>query len=184
MSEIKLGKLINPNSNHERDAIHIAVCPVVAAEDMNPGEHIGFFEPGNTELVRVVPNPIGIVDPFLAGRVLARQRFFMLLYPQTITGLRHVWTHPAFAFTTDEKIAVARKWIEDLAADIKTSYERLMEAAEQFATDERCTYDNSERFKDVSNERWEEFWTHYAIVTGKTVRDFLPYDFIPFACSC
>jgi hypothetical protein len=36
------------------------------------------------------------VDPFLADPVQPGQMFWLFLYPQTITGLRHVWEHLAF----------------------------------------------------------------------------------------
>ena len=62
-----------------------------------PGQHVGLAEEGNLELVGPCDRPIGVVDPFLAGAVEPGQRFWLFLYPGTITSLRHVWTHPVFA---------------------------------------------------------------------------------------
>ena len=88
-----VGKLADGNA--KRDAIHIAIAPVVAAEELTPGQDIGPLADG-----RFGPcdKPIGIVDPFLRESVGEGERCFLFLYPNTITSLRHVWTHPAFVY--------------------------------------------------------------------------------------
>jgi hypothetical protein len=95
----KLGELIT-DGDRRRDAIHIAVAPVTAAvtagEDLGPGWHVGFIRTGDTETVGPSDQPIGLVDPFLQQPVRKGERFWLFLYPNTITGLRHVWTHPVF----------------------------------------------------------------------------------------
>jgi hypothetical protein len=92
----RLGQLIE-DGDRRRDAIHIAVAPVTAAERLAPGQHVGLVQEGDLELVGPCDRTIGVVDPFLTEEVEAGQRFWLFLYPGTITGLRHVWTHPAFA---------------------------------------------------------------------------------------
>lgn len=97
MDEIKLGQLLE-NDDRRRDAVHVAVMPVTAAEHLYPGQHIGFIGPIR-ELVASTGEPIGIVDPFLQKSVRQGERFLMCMYPGTITSLRHVWTHPAITTT-------------------------------------------------------------------------------------
>lgn len=91
---VKIGQLITEPVG--RDAIHVAIAPVTAGEDLTPGALIGFDEAlGDT--VRARADGIGIVDPFLREAPQKGQRFYMFLLPNTITSLRHVWTHPQFA---------------------------------------------------------------------------------------
>ena len=92
----QLGQLIE-DGDRRRDAIHIAVAPVTATERLAPGQHVGLVREGNLELVGPCDCHIGIVDPFLTKEVEPGQRFWLLLYPGTVTGLRHIWTHPVFA---------------------------------------------------------------------------------------
>lgn len=91
--------------DYERDAIHIAVAPVVAAHTLTPGEHVGLV--GSNGAARFSPRHIGIVDPFLKDEVKGGQRFWLFLYPNTITSLKHLWTHPEFEAREREEFAKA-----------------------------------------------------------------------------
>jgi hypothetical protein len=176
--DVILGRLID--GEQQRDAIHIAVAPVVAAEKLSPGQHIGFVGDDTTK-VGVTRTPIGIVDPFVTGMIYPDQKFWMFLYPQTITSLRHDWAHPAFsAVVAADPVAESRAWIEGFAAEIEQTYNRLMEAADLWIEEGDYTYDNSEHYKDHW-DKFPEFWKHYEIVTGKKVED--KSDTF-FRCSC
>lgn len=180
--DVKLGVLID--ETQQRDAIHIAIAPVVADTELHPGMDIGFV--GNdTTLVGYSPTPIGIVDPFLKRAVTRGQRFWMFLYPQTITSLRHDWAHPAFpdyeqnhAVTADPE-GESKRWIENFATKLDQTYSRLMGAADRWREYGDYTYDNSEIYKSHWDE-FEEFWKHYEIVTGEKVEDKSHF----FTCSC
>lgn len=96
-----------PSRDARRDAVHIAVIPVVATHTLYPGHHVGINESG----CAYAPNydyrsdkTIGIVDPFLGGGVNKGEQFWLFLYPGTITSLRHVWTHPAFTAKVPVKL--------------------------------------------------------------------------------
>lgn len=129
MNTPKLGQLIE--ENEQRDAIHVAIAPVVAGEKLSPGDHIGFLPDGRAGEVK---EPIGVVDPFLKKIVKPGERFFMLLYPGTITGLRHEWAHPAFtqAQKTDDEKTESEKWLRAYATQMncydepEEAYQRLL----------------------------------------------------------
>jgi hypothetical protein len=99
-----------PNLGHladntaRRDAVHVAVAPVVAGEELSPGERVALGKYG--EAYGPTSKPIGIVDPFLTENVQRGQRFWLFLLPNTVTSLRHVWTHPAFKVTIPEATCV------------------------------------------------------------------------------
>ena len=87
-----LGTILN--HGEKRDAIHLAVEPVVAGQFMHPGDHINVVNGIATRCEE--GKGLGIVDPFIIGNVKEGQRFWFVMYPRQVTSLRHVWAHPAF----------------------------------------------------------------------------------------
>lgn len=89
-----LGTIIK--ETEKRDAIHLAVEPVIAGDRLLPGDHI-LLDPNNGKAFRAPLNQgLGIVDPFLGQVIQPGERFWLVVYPRQITSLRHVWEHPAF----------------------------------------------------------------------------------------
>lgn len=80
-----------------RDAIHVAVIPMKAGCFLKPGEHVEIRRNSYGEILPVAPGKgVGVVDPYLTEDVRPGQMFWLFLYPNTVTSLRHVWSHPAF----------------------------------------------------------------------------------------
>jgi len=196
--ELPLGQIID--DKQQRDAIHIAVAPVVAVETLYPGQHIGFVDDAKTRVGTAAANRIGIVDPFLSEAVQPEQRFWMFLYPGTITSLRHDWTHPAFADAAPSKgappqllpdKAVSEAWLRDFCrmSDCP-EYETVMKAIQGEFENHDPSYYSSGGYidneylhfdgRDAHAEIPDEFWTHAEIVLGKK----LPLKPRSFSCSC
>lgn len=185
-----LGTIID--DTQKRDAIHIAVEPVVAGERLHPGCHITVIdgvawasspddppEPGE--------EPLGIVDPFLTRNVKKGQRFWFLMYPRMVTSLRHVWAHPAFPDevgtpapaverVADDK-AASEKWLRDFCdrSDCP-GYETVIAAVLDQADEEYVHFDG----RDAHGEIPSEFWHHAEIVLGRKFEHHPTY----FSCSC
>src|SRR5262245_12646153 len=100
---IPIGRLVAAGEG--RDAVHVAIAPTTAPCELWPGQHGD--QHGTPEAPGVTP--VGIVDPFLREPVLPGQRFWLLLYPNTVTSLRHEWTHPAFPTTSAAEVNLAIK---------------------------------------------------------------------------
>lgn len=86
----KLGTLIENAA--QRDAVHVAIAPMKAGTKLSPGDHVGISSEG--EATEEDTPHIGIVDPFLRKVVRPGETFWLVLYPGSVTNLRHMWDHP------------------------------------------------------------------------------------------
>jgi hypothetical protein len=167
-----LGKLIPEGAG--RDAIHIAVAPVVAVERLAPGQHIGLLDDGKAGSS---VTPIGIVDPYLPSPVYPGDRFFLWLYPRTITSLRHEWTHPAFS-RTPTTISDSEAWLRTFAGRWHMHYDSMI----QSAIEGESICGSTENY-DMEPAEKAEFWVRAEIVTGrKFSEDHRETTY--FRCSC
>ena len=167
-----------------RDAVHIAVVPVVAGEDLWAGTHVGLVD---GKLSRKSTH-IGVVDPFLTVTVKAGEKCWLFLYPGSITSLSHLWSHPAFdpqdpvgRISKDDHIAKSKAWIAEHADLLGLSADVLMENASAWLDcEEYSVQHGSVRWRDNFNPT--EFWHHYEVVTGKVVADDKKHSF--YCCTC
>jgi hypothetical protein len=168
------------------------VAPVVAGMTLKPGDRIGFTD--NGDAYTVVTNAkklLGIVDPFLHEKaVYEGDKFYMFLYPNTITSLRHEWTHPAFEYEDELarleptlyrlKGAVAEeKWVSDFAENMGSDFHEIMEAADNYL----LSGDYLSRggtFEGYSVP--DEFWDKYEAIKRKKVAEEDRGSFL--SCSC
>jgi hypothetical protein len=188
-----LGTIIGDGAG--RDAIHLAVEPVVASERLLAGQDVYLLPDGRA--AKGKDNAVGIVDPFLRQSVKEGEKFWLVVYPRQITSLRHVWSHPAFPeelgsdqFTEEQRAqakAIAKRlegvtpseqWIREEADRIGVTYEELMDHAKQRAADEWHYWSEGGRFEGVSLRNG--FWDHYGKVVGEEVGDKGHF----FSCSC
>lgn len=160
-----------------RDAIHIATFAVTSDEKLYAGQHIGFIGDGN-KVSSKAAKLSGIVDPFLPGTVFPGQIFWLLLYPRTITSLRHAWTHPDVPNEVKPKTS-AQEWMEEFAGQYGFSADRMINAADSYLA-------HGEYFVDGGTFEGsrvpDEFWGHYESIKGVVVPDDDRDNF--FSCSC
>ncbi len=136
-NDLKLGEIIV--GHQYRDAIHIAVAPVVAGDALDAGMPIGFGADSETAFfagkLGAKYKAIGIVDPFLRRPVNKGDKFWMFLYPNTVIGMRHEWQHPAFKDgdiqTAKDPEGESRRVLENIAAELDVTYTALMRDAER-----------------------------------------------------
>lgn len=199
-----LGSIIDKNA--KRDAIHLAVEPVVAGETLSAGQDVGRKADGTFGSTGIKGKFLGIVDPFLRGRVHIGDRFWLIMYPRQISSLRHVWAHPDFPDEVEVKAVpmpnakeivekhkknikmetsawkAAKERLQEFASELNESYASLMEHATEYV--ESGTYWSAgDKFESI--EMPIHFWDDFELVTGMTVPDKSDewYGYF-FSCSC
>jgi len=189
MNEPQLGKLIPKDEEQARDAVHVAIVPITAGHTLRPGERFG-FENGNSQIAyRTVSGfhtltTIGIVDPFLREKeVLEGDRFWGFLLPNTVTGMRHFWQHPAFKNETvsESNKDRSKKWLREFCDRYYTRFDYLIEQV--MSGTDICLGDD--RVYDIihNESEMELLWTHLEIYTGKTFSE-EHRDDVSWRCGC
>ena len=176
MENLGIGKIIT--TEQHKDAIHVAIVPVVAGEKLFPGWHVGIKESQGFH----AETPCGIVDPFLPSVFVQKgQTFWLFMYPNTVTNLRHDWTHPAFAehSSSPTEMDASIAWMREAARSLGVSYETLIEEGSPLV--EGDYINNGEHIRDIWYDLGEEFWKHRKIITG---RDVSMNNRGGFTCSC
>lgn len=179
MSDVCLGS--SPLDGQQRDAIHVAVIPMIASEMLRPGQRVGLVgtEAGPSS------NVLGIVDPYLTDVVPKGGKFWMCLLPNTVTGMRHEWQHPAFTAapqqTVDGSKAAAERWLRLQCEPLGCSFETLVDNDSDLVNGQwLVTHQNED-----AREHWysieDEFWVQRRIYTGQDVSERHRGG---FSCSC
>ncbi len=88
-----------PTERDHRDAVHVAVLPAVAGENLTPGDPVSLCTVNGKFHAYAKGVPCGVVSPFLRLKGVTNIRqgrpCWVLMEQGTIEHLRHTWTHPA-----------------------------------------------------------------------------------------
>lgn len=186
-----IGSKLKDEWDAQRDAIHIAIMPVIAGESyLRRGQSVRFAFGTNNTVVKTNEdgaNCVGIIDPFLDSYSINKgDKIWMFLNPRTVTGMRHQWQCPAVD-KIPEFANESERWIREFAHKWNFNYDELI--ANAIATNE----ENDWRYITAmgmglhSAEELEGdhdlFWEHLATLTGKTF-DKNHRDGMTWSCSC
>jgi hypothetical protein len=189
-----MGTLL-PDGAGGRDAVHVAVFSAVSDENLEPGMHVSIVSQGEIDTkvsqYEYGAGMIGIVDPFIKDAVPASRRFWVYLYPRTITALSHKWSHPAFeqaesSYAPPSQKLISEKWLRDYCINHNVpSYKKFMKAVKDQVLEGYNFPHNTNSLhidgQDASGDIPAELWVHVENVLGEKLPDEKPTY---FSCSC
>lgn len=183
-----IGKTLK--GGERRDAVHFAVAPVRAGQFLRAGQRVK-FAPGSTDIVVAwdyddAP-PVGIIDPFLECLyVTDKDRCWLFLFPNSITGMRHEWTHPAFPDQQSQSVseqaesdrAYSERWLRGFAKTYRGDYAEMLAGV---TAGKGAFFGEDLEYSDFVPG--SEFWRHVSTVTGKSFTvDHM--EKTSFRCAC
>lgn len=182
-----IGKALGPEWVN-RDAIHVAVIPMVVARDSEAGDHVGINK--NGELCETAKPLVGIVDPFIDMLLIpAGTKVWLFLYPNMVTGMRHHWSHPTFddlhvpPKPNTQQTDYSEAYLKAVAINMGLEYGELLASLQGYITRGHPIVFSDERPRDEYFEQDEtEFWSHVERVLGVNIPK--GYKALPFSCSC
>lgn len=166
-----------------RDAVHVACIAVTSVwhEPLKAGTHVNASGFPDKQQLGEKHHLVGIVDPFLTVDVKPGDTFWLYLYPRTITGLSHQWTHPAFPENEPAGYGDRDKsqtWMQDWCDQQGVNYEVI-----EWTINHR-KYEGGGSFfigdQELHEEITEEWWLHAQNIAGRPLGKKPEY----FRCAC
>ena len=180
-----LGKLLGKNHDQHRDAVHIAVMPVVAGEPIRPGERLR-IKFGTDDVVlcgEYNDDYVGRADPFIeAYEIKTGEKFWMWLRPGTITGLRHEWTHRTID-AEKKPLSDSETWLREFAEKWNFNYNAMIEAAQEKGSYITARGRDLHSANELDEGDEELFWYHISKLTGKKFNTEHKKGFC-WSCTC
>lgn len=159
-----LGK--RPFDLGDKDAVHVAIVAVRAAELIKPGQRCTLNEHREG-----VPheNGIGVADPFLKKNIERGQPFWFLLDGDEVPNVRHVWEHPTADFSAPTREIERNRYIQRYADEFGVSYQDVLDAcAFVVQHDEPAKYPGSKSAQEVdaANGDLYDLWSSWSEESG------------------
>lgn len=178
MSDTRWPDLSSLTTRFSRDAIHMAIIPVTTGDTtLSPGQHVRLDSRGRAVPASEGFKGIGVVSPWLPRPVCPGEKFWLLLNPGTITGLRHDWSHPAFPNRTAAETAEreeSERWLREEIGPCEQYGHTFESVIEDIVTGQGGTF-----FGREERTATDEFYFHVERYTGVSV----PRDQY-FDCQC
>lgn len=183
-----LGNKIDPSEHPLRDAVHVAIIPVIAGESLYAGAYFKLAYGSTTSALMCgygQQDAIGVIDPFLGNMVHIKKgdKCWGMLFPDSVTGMRHHWKH-----TTIDNVEKPKDehelWIRRFCDEWNFDYNELI--ANATSTDD-WRYVVA-RGKDLHSARElggdeDLFWEHLEALTDRKF-DREHREEMGWSCSC
>lgn len=173
----------NPRPSAMRDAVHIAVIPFVAGEDLYAGNYVkrSIVREDTVLICDDITDKqcIGVVDPFLLrGHVMKGEHIWVFILPNTISGLRHHWEHPLIQPLQD--MGESEKYLKAFAEENNVRFGELIDGYRRAARGEDgfVTVHGTSRTPVVD----DVLFHHLASYTGVSIG--AAKDNLNWSCSC
>lgn len=180
MNELNIGQVIE-GIYPLRDAIHIPVVQVICDEDhLDAGQRIA-LRAGTDLAYKEEYRSTGVVDPYLDGSLMRGDKFWMFLFPGTVTGMVHQWKHPEF--THLEASSPAEQWLRDFAERWAMDFNELVTEAGGQGGNRWVTAHGHDLHKAEEIEDIDDMYYHLEQYLGRRISPKQRRE-MNWSCSC